>query len=171
MFIRVGPAGLLIAFVMLTGGDASGQPRGCEVIRLVEPVREVIRCAGRVTITTEPGSSYRLIGYDSLGLPTAVRLRSRGLLIDVPVGRGESFQIHTPHAVASVRGTTWAVDVTRRQTSVFVEDGAVAVRKIRASPTVVLTAGEGVDVQPGQPLVVRRWGQAGVTQLLARFRR
>jgi ferric-dicitrate binding protein FerR (iron transport regulator) len=170
MIIRLGPAGFLIAFTMLAGGAAHAQPRGCETVRLLEPAREVIRCGGRVTITSEPGSSYRVTGRDRSGIPTGVQLRKGGLLLEVP-GGGGSFQIQTPHAVASVRGTTWAVDVTPQQTSVFVQEGAVAVRKISAAPTVVLASGEGVDVQPDQPLVVRRWGRERAWRLLARFGR
>src|SRR5215204_4369621 len=40
-------------------------------------------------------------------------------------GRRSGFQVLTPHAIASVRGTIYAVDVSAGQTSVFVAQGRV----------------------------------------------
>src|SRR5262249_31610924 len=72
-------------------------------------------------------------------------------------------QIETPDAIAAVRGTTWAVEVTPAQTNTFVVTGAVAVTRVTRSNTVVLADGEGVDVAPGTgPLKVTRWGEPRV---------
>lgn len=53
----------------------------------------------------------------------------------------------------------------------FVSQGAVAVSARQGPGAVTLGPGEGVDVRPGEPLVVRRWPQERVTQLFARFGR
>jgi len=84
---------------------------------------------------------------------------------------GQDFQIRAPHAIASVRGTVFAVDVTEGETAVFVSEGRVWVQKIGTAESVVLSAGQGVDVAPAAPLVVRRWGDQRVSDLLARFGR
>jgi ferric-dicitrate binding protein FerR (iron transport regulator) len=84
---------------------------------------------------------------------------------------GPAFQIRTPHAIASVRGTLFAVDITAGRTAVFAAEGSVRVRQIGTIDSVTLRAGQGVDVAPGQPLVVRRWGTPRVEALLARFGR
>jgi ferric-dicitrate binding protein FerR (iron transport regulator) len=96
-------------------------------------------------------------------------LTSRGLLIEVT--RRRRFQILTPHAIASVRGTMFAVDVTAERTSVFVVRGRTRVESRSVSGAVVLGSGDGVDVTPGQLLVVRRWSAERVAALLARFGR
>ena len=64
-------------------------------------------------------------------------------------GRG-GFQILTPHAIASVRGTQWAVDVGATRTSVFVERGQSSrCARPRVPRRDALRAGEGVDVDDG----------------------
>jgi hypothetical protein len=84
-----------------------------------------------------------------------------------------SFEIRTPQAIAAVRGTQWTVDVAGGKTAVFVVTGRVSVRRVSGGTgSVNLSAGEGVDVEPGTaPLVVRRWPAARASALLARFGR
>jgi ferric-dicitrate binding protein FerR (iron transport regulator) len=70
-----------------------------------------------------------------------------------------------------VRGTIYAVDVQAGRTSVFVARGRVAVQHREPSPSVILGAGQGVDVVPGRPLDVKTWGAERAAGLLARFGR
>ena len=77
----------------------------------------------------------------------------------------------TPHAIASVRGTIYAVDVQGGRTSVFVARGRVAVRIASPPRPSMLGAGQGVDVVPGQPLDVKTWGAERAAGMLARFGR
>ena len=83
-----------------------------------------------------------------------------------------AFQVRTPDAIASVRGTEWVVDVGAAETSTFVVQGIVGVRRRIDNQAVVLTAGEGVDVAPEvNPLIVKRWPEPRVRALLGRFGR
>jgi ferric-dicitrate binding protein FerR (iron transport regulator) len=100
---------------------------------------------------------------------SAIQLKSRAILVELT--RQRRFQILTPHAIASVRGTIFAVDVTPAQTSVLVANGRTQVTRRGQAEAVSLGQGEGVDVTPGSPLVVRRWPQQRAAALLGRFGR
>ncbi|HEX2555639.1 MAG TPA: FecR domain-containing protein [Microvirga sp.] len=156
-----------------TQAQSPSQVQGCTVTNRSDPAGQVIACPGGLTLTVEPATAYRLIDADGDGRPEAAELTDRGLLVEVPPGRGRvRFQIRTPHAVASVRGTVWATDVSAARTSVFVERGAVAVRPQASRRTAVLNPGEGVDVEAGTRVPeVKRWSPARAAALLARFRR
>lgn len=64
-----------------------------------------------------------------------------------------AFEVRTPTAVASVRGTDWISEVTPEATATVALDGQVALRNI--DPTiageVVLGPGEGATVNAGAP--------------------
>ena len=82
----------------------------------------------------------------------------------------KDFQILTPLAIAAVRGTKWAVEVTTARTSVLVLSDTVGVTNRRLNRYVILTEGEGVDITPADTsLVQKTWGAARVRALLARF--
>lgn len=152
---------------------AAAQASRCTMTSRTDPPppRQVLSCGDGLTITAEKDASLKLIDRNGDGRPEAVKLDAKAVLVDKPAGGG-SFQILTPHAIASVRGTVWAVDVSAEQTSVFVERGRVAVRRPGGGKPVTLAAGDGVDVKPGtDPLTVKRWGAARVAALLARFGR
>jgi hypothetical protein len=85
--------------------------------------------------------------------------------------RKRGFQVLTPQAIAAVRGTRWAVDVSGAKTSVFVLNGRVAVRRTNARSGVELGPGEGVDVEAGATgaLTASRWPRARANALLGRF--
>ena len=93
------------------------------------------------------------------------------LIIDFNPSPGRrSFQILTPHAIAAVRGTTWAIEIDHDWTSVFVIRGYVEVRRPNENSGVVLRATQGTDVTSGtRPITVRRWPKPRVDALLARF--
>lgn len=150
---------------------AAAQTARCTTTAYTDPPRQVLRCADGLTIHAERNADYRLVDDDGDGQPEAAELNGRALLIEFPAGRRGRFQILTPHAIAAVRGTIWAVDVGASRSSIFVERGAVAVSR-RGGVSVVLNAGEGVDVEAGQsPLKVNRWGTRRVLALKARFGR
>lgn len=152
--------------------DAAAQGEGCTTTVAEAPAREIIRCR-YVTIEVEPGSDLQPLDANGDGEPEGVTLGSGALLIeyDPPPGGG-SFQILTPYAIASVRGTIWVVDAQPLQTSVFVVQGAVGVAEVDGAMEVLLHAGDGVDVGPGtEALQVRRWAAERAARLLARFGR
>ena len=150
---------------------AAAQTTGCTLTDRSDPPGRVLTCPDGLTIRTEPGSALSLIDRNRDGRPEGARLDAKGALIELPPGRKGGFQILTPHAIAAVRGTVWAVDVSAGQTSVFVERGQVAVRR-PGGAAVVLSAGDGVDVKGRSgPLKVVRWGQPRAAALLARFGR
>jgi FecR protein len=122
-----------------------------------------------ITIVAEDGARYTLhSGRD--GRVDSVELSGKALLIEVPPkSGGNKFQVITPQAIAAVRGTKWAVDVAQDKTSVFVVNGRVAVGRRTGTHSVTLRPGEGVDVEPGAPLTVKRWAPARVSALMARL--
>jgi hypothetical protein len=135
------------------------------------PQDRVLRCGAALTVRPAPDTLYRPLDAGSNRLPDAVQLDSGALLIEFhPTERRRDFQILTPHAIAAVRGTRWAVEVKPGQSSVFVITGAVQVARTNARPAVLLRPGQGVDVTvSGEPLQVKRWAPERVRALLARF--
>jgi len=132
---------------------------------------QTLLCPGGVTIVVENGARYRLLDRARKGRVDGVELNSKAVLIEVPArSGGNRFQVITPQAIAAVRGTKWAVDVAEIKTSVLVVNGRVAVARRTGSHSVTLGAGEGVDVEPGGPLTVKRWSPARVSALMARLR-
>ena len=135
------------------------------------PSHKIMRCGAELTVTPAPGAKFQPVYSPGEPIPSAVRLDSGALLIEFhPSERARAFEILTPLAIAAVRGTKWAVDVAPKQTSTFVVSGAVAVINRRLNQYVVLTAGEGVDVAPADTTMIqKRWGDARVRAMLARF--
>ena len=159
----------LLAFGLLIMADMSASAQttlpGCTPRQIDKPRRTVFDCAGGLTIEAE--AAARL----SATAPEAIELHGGAALIELKPGSGRPFQIRTPHAIASVRGTLYAVDVTDDKTAVFVVRGRVRVTRLNGRAGVTLTAGKGTEVRPGKPLIVRKWPAARVSELLARFGR
>ncbi|WP_232630714.1 FecR domain-containing protein [Methylobacterium sp. Leaf118] len=169
---RVG-FGALLGVAVGVGGTAQAQTRdGCRVSLFTDPPREVLDCPGGLTISAEKGATYRLIDANRDGRPEAVELDGKALLIE-SAPRRSGFQVRTPHAVASVRGTTWAIDAGAGATAVFVEAGTVAVARPGGRETALLRAGDGIDVgaEGGALPAVKRWSRERRLHLLARFGR
>jgi FecR protein len=145
------------------------------------PSEKMLRCGDNLTIRSAAESRYRLtdqndqdLQKDELprqGLPKGARLDSGALMIEFKPSEGRrNFQIRTPHAIAAVRGTTWAVEVEPEKTSTLVILGFVEVRRPDANSGALLRAGQGSDVSPGTgPVMVKRWAKRRVDALLARF--
>jgi hypothetical protein len=135
-----------------------------------QPSVKILRCGDNLTVRIAAHTDYRLTGQGQ-GLPKGAQLRSGALMIDFkPSARRRDFQILTPHAIAAVRGTTWAVEVTSAQSSTLAILGSVEVTRLNGSRGVILQAGDGADVTAGTgPITVKRWGKKRVQALLARF--
>jgi hypothetical protein len=135
------------------------------------PSQMILQCGQSLTVRPTPGTSYQPLYKKGDPLPVAIRLTDGALLIEFhPAKPNEKFQILTPVAIAAVRGTKWAMDVTTAQTSTLVVTGAVAVTNRRLKQFVLLTQGQGVDITPTDTSVVARtWGDERVRALLSRF--
>lgn len=148
---------------------------GCTQTNLTDPARIVYTCENGLVIEAEALVEMDILPPqqegDTSGAPQAIQLNSNAVLINLPTGQGP-FQILTAHAIASVRGTTYVVDVTADKTAVFVVEGVVAVAKDDEGASVDLKAGEGVTVSDQNPLLeVKTWPQEKVAALMARFAR
>lgn len=165
---------LLTVLVGSLAGTASAQTPGCSLTSYTDPPREVLDCANGLSVTAEKFAAYKLVDRNRDGQPEALEVTNKGVLIEWAARRRGGFQVLTPHAIASVRGTVWAVDVTPATTSVFVQSGrvGVALPATRAAAGVLLNAGDGVDVSSGGgPLKRKRWSRERALHLLARFGR
>ena len=143
---------------------------GCTATDLGDPPRVVYECDGGVVLEAEAAAALGVLATGADNRPSEVEVSSDAVLIEITPGSGP-FQIRTPHAIAAVRGTVYAVDVGNGMTSVFVSEGEVAVSRLDGSDQVLLPAGFGVDVAPGEPVVAREWGADRVNRLLSRFAR
>ena len=161
---------VLIACALTSIGIAAAQPAdpGCSS-EYSSGMTQTVHCDGGITIIAENGAHYTLHRGRS-GRVDAVELDGKALLIEVPPkSGGNTFRVITPQAIAAVRGTKWAVDVSGDKSSVFVVNGRVGVIRRTGGRGVTLRPGEGVDVEPGVPLTVKRWAPPRVSALLARL--
>jgi ferric-dicitrate binding protein FerR (iron transport regulator) len=131
---------------------------------------KILRCGDHLTIRNAARTKFE-VNYPNGQSPNAIRLESGAVMIEFTPSDGQkSFQILTPHAIAAVRGTRWAVEVDAKRTSTLVLSGLVAVSHLTGEGTALLHAGEGADVSTSSgPIVVKRWGKKRVDALLARF--
>lgn len=159
-------AALATAVALVAGGAAAQDGSGCVPAELTDPPRQAYECGGLV-IEAEAGL---VLGLPAGAVPDEIAIEQGAVLIEVEAGTG-GFQIRTPHAIASVRGTVYVVEAHEASTSVLVVEGEVLVTRADGSDGVSLGAGEGVDVTPSEPLAVRAWGAPRVEALLARFGR
>jgi ferric-dicitrate binding protein FerR (iron transport regulator) len=169
---RLASALALAAAAALAPVAASAQTlvAGCSVTVASDPPRRVLTCAAGLVIEAEAAAVLSLSSGTATQPPRRATVRRGAVYVTAQPGAG-GFQIRTPHAIASVRGTEYAVDVAAGTTAVFVREGRVSVTEAAAPGGVTLGPGEGVDVAPGQPLAVRTWGVARRDALLARFGR
>jgi ferric-dicitrate binding protein FerR (iron transport regulator) len=153
---------------------ALSQPAGCTLVADDRnPKEKMLRCGDDLTIRAAANSKYQVTGAAGQAPPSEVRLDSGALLIEFkPSERAKNFQILTPHAIAAVRGTRYAVEVTAKQSSTLVLEGAVDVSRVRGRDRNAQRLGvlQGADVtaKPG-PVVVKPWGKKRIDALLARF--
>ena len=162
-------------FVAAIAGPLPAQAAGaCALIPNDKmPSEKILQCGGAegLTVRAAQGTRYRILYTKGDPVPAAIRLDHGALLIEFqPSLWRKDFQILTPLAIAAVRGTKWAVEVTTARTSVLVLSDTVGVTNRRLNRYVILTEGEGVDITPADTsLVQKTWGAARVRALLARF--
>lgn len=167
----------LIALTALTAllavaATASAQSAGCNLVEDTRnPKVKILRCGNGLTMRAAPDTRYELTDQTGDQPPGGARLDSGALIIEfTPTDTGRKFQILTPHAIAAVRGTTWAVEVVPDRSSTLVLTGTVEVKRPRGGQVVVLHAGDGVDVSAsGGRLAVKQWKKRRINALLARF--
>jgi ferric-dicitrate binding protein FerR (iron transport regulator) len=161
----IGPAPSGSEYAMAAGGACTLVPSERD------PAEKILQCGDELTVRPAQGASYRLIYKRGRRLPSAIRLNNGALLIEFhPDSQQIEFQILTPLAIAAVRGTKWAMEVSTTRTSTLVLEGAVAVTSRRLNQYVVLTEGQGVDISEGDTsLTPKQWGEARVRALLQRF--
>jgi ferric-dicitrate binding protein FerR (iron transport regulator) len=146
-------------------------PPNCTAAAMQNPPRTVLTCGGTLVIEMDAAAQLGLVNTDDDSPPRRVRVNKGSVLIDVEPGSAAP-QIRSAHAIAAVRGTVFAVDVSDTTTSVFVLEGMVNVKKPGSLfGAVDVKAGEGVDVSQDAPLEVKTWGEARVRALLSRFGR
>lgn len=149
------------------------QTGGCVLAADHHGPDKILRCGNGLTIHVAAKTHYRLTDQQGKEPPRDLELESGALLLEfVPSDHRTNFQILTPHAIAAVRGTKWAVDVTSDRTATLVISGAVEVKRRQSTQAAILRAGEGADVASGTaPIEVKRWKKTRVRALLARFGR
>lgn len=136
-----------------------------------DPSLKVLQCGQELTVRPASGAQYRPLYRKSQQLPSAIQLNDGALLIEFhPSSQQNKFQILTPLAIAAVRGTKWAMEVTSARTSTLVLDGTVAVTNRRLNQYVLLTEGRGVDITTSDTYITQKqWGEARIRALLSRF--
>jgi ferric-dicitrate binding protein FerR (iron transport regulator) len=155
--------------LLLLTADAAAQPAklGCTSAPTAQGT-QTLHCP--TAIVAESGAKFELRDRNRDGRVDSVELSNKALLLEVPKQPGRAkFDVVTPQAIAAVRGTKWAVDAEGAKTSVFVVNGSVSVARPAGRGSVVLGAGDGVDVEPSGELIVKRWPPARVTALMARL--
>jgi FecR protein len=178
-------AGALLWLCTCTFGSAFAQSGACVLTPdKRNPNDQILRCGTELTITPAPGAVYHLAAAAEDGPPSSVQLDSGALLIEFHSKRRSEFQILTPQAIASVRGTKWAMEVKPGQTSTLVLLGQVTVARKDVTEEVVVGPGQGVDVsgedagkvvrsmsagRKPPPIGVKKWAPDRVKALLARF--
>jgi hypothetical protein len=171
-FSRLMIAAVPLSILLCTPASMLGQSGGCVLVPDGRnPSEKILRCGSNLTIRSAPNTTYRLTNPDNRRQPGGARLDSGALLIEFTPHEGQrDFRILTPQAITAVRGTRWAVEVGPSQTSTLVLSGSVAVTRRNGRSGVVLGPGEGVDVAAGTgPMMVKRWAQARIDALMARF--
>ena len=162
---------LLILGCLALPGLARAQVDACTLVPdSHSPTDKILRCGSSLTVQPAPGTVYRATAT-AKGVPPSVQVDSGAVLVEFhATSRRHTFEILTPLAVAAVRGTKWAVEVSPERTSTLVLDGTVKVRRPNEAAAVVLRQGDGVDVTAAAgPLTVKQWGAERVKALLARF--
>jgi len=166
-------AAIALAGLLGLSTHAASQQGDCKLIPDEHnKADKILRCGDHLTIRNAPNTKFE-VNYPNGQSPDAVRLESGAVMIEfTPTDKQKRFQILTPHAIAAVRGTRWAIEVDRNRTATLVLSGVVAVSHLDGDRTALLHAGEGADVTaPTGPIVVKRWAKKRVDALLARFGR
>lgn len=156
---------MAVILITSTAGQAQ-QLQGCSLTEGTDPPRQILTCGGGLVIDAE----VKALLQSQSGLAAGFTLKKGAVFIDLPRNTGP-FQILTPHAIASVRGTVFVVDVGARDTVVFVVEGSVEVTTREGADSVILDKGDGASVSEGYPIIASHWSETKTNRLLARFGR
>jgi FecR-like protein len=170
-----------LAVLVWLAGSVFAEAGGCQLIpddRI--PSEKILKCGDDLSIRSAANTRYHLTDHQGRALPNGTapedapngaQLESGALMIEFKPTEGRrNFQILTPHAIAAVRGTTWAVEVEPDRTSTLVISGFVEVMRPNAKSGTRLRAGQGADVSAAAgPIIAKRWATPRVRTLLARF--
>jgi hypothetical protein len=165
-------AAAIASALLLSTAAARAQAGGCELVADERnPPEKILRCGDALAVRPAHQTEYHPVDQTGNAPPNAIQLDSGALMIEFHPSNGRRhFQILTPNAIATVRGTKWVVEVAPARTSTFVIAGRVSVSRPHGEQAVLLRPGEGADVTPdGGPIVVKRWARPRVQTLLARF--
>ena len=167
----IGRTAILLLCAVFALSDQLYAQNGMAGCKLDEAgAQKIWSCPGGLTIIIENGARFSLEDQDHDGSVDLVRLWRRALLLVFIEAVGRDVEVITPQAIAAARGTKWVVDVGGGKTSVFVVKGVVRVRRPSVGSEVVLTRGEGVDIDHGRSqLRVKKWGAQRVAALMARL--
>lgn len=158
-----------LALVVFKKGDASivrnGKVQPAKVKDLIQEKDEIRTGAGGelslqlssgVLVKVAANSSLLIEGIarDEKGSTLALRLNNGTLLgkASKESGKDLNLTVHSPTAIAGVRGTEFIVDVNAEQSSVLVDEGVVNVSDATGSRSVDCEAGNKV-VSDGKELV------------------
>lgn len=142
----------------------------CSVETLQTPPRIAYHCPNGLEIVAESLDELADFILPAGGGNRVLDIGERAVLIEVQPGGGP-FQVQTPYAIATVRGTRYVVDSRSDRTDVFVIEGVVSVTRPFQYEGVFLHVGEGVSVSPTLSPEVQTWAPERVAALLARFGR
>ncbi len=132
-------------------------------IRTGEDTRMTVDCHSGVRVVLGPNSAFQMGDLAARKDPAGALPRLLNGIVGLifPPGTGSSVEIHTPTAVAAVRGTEWTIAHGEDGGAVFVREGSVEVSA--GGEAVVLNAAEGVDIMPNGALgPVREWGRSRI---------
>lgn len=153
--------------------------------RLSGDDRIVTGVDGRVRLALPDGASITIGPASEVRLAEVVRSETRGrgrLVLDLVIGIVRAvvdparppgqIELRARSAVAAARSTDWVVIQEVARSSVFVVSGTVAVSLPGTSSSVLLEAGEGIDIAAGADQLpeVKRWGAGRVAETMERVR-
>ena len=124
------------------------------------------------TLSVGSGTTIEVVNYSPAARQPGRLLLLIGIIRTSISGLwSNGFEVRTRAAVASVRSTDWVTEAREDRSSVFVVDGAVEVTAAAGGASVLLSEGEGTDVDVGgAPSPPTEWGAARVQDVLERTR-
>lgn len=146
---------------------APGQPVSAEAKLATGPgTRLKLACDGGIVVTVGVGTEVNLETLAGQGDSVVVQLIEGIIGLLAPPAGWRRFEVRTPLAIASVRGTEWLVEHGAEASAVFVRDGRVAVRARGGGGT--LGPGEGITIAAGGgPGEVKVWGPPRIARATA----
>jgi len=126
------------------------------------PTGQVVLVRGDDTVLVSPGSELEVQAarYSDAGLITRILQSIGSLVYKVEKRTRQRFEVETPYLVSVVKGTTFTISVSKRDTVVSLQEGSLEVLSIDGSQRALMEPGEiartiqgmrGIDVINVQP--------------------